>query len=62
LWGFVLGVAVDSTLMTRNIRREVAVRFPGESTLGLGFYAATRAMQLRRMRLPKPRVAKGAKI
>ena len=62
LWGFVLGVAVDSTLMTRNIRREVAVRFPGESTRGLGFYAATRAMQLRRMRLPKPRVAKGAKV
>jgi hypothetical protein len=62
LWGFVIGVAIDSVVMTRRIRREVAVRFPGESTRGLGFYAATRAMQLRRMRLPKPRVARGAKI
>jgi hypothetical protein len=62
LWVFVVGVVVDSAIMTRRIRREVSIRFPGESTKGLGFYAITRALQFRRVRLPAPRVSKGAKI
>lgn len=62
LWVFVVGVVVDSAIMTRGIRREVTIRFPGESTKGLGFYAITRALQFRRVRLPAPRVSKGAKI
>jgi hypothetical protein len=62
LWAFVVGVGADSIVLTRKIRREVAVRFPGESTRGLGFYAITRALQFRRMRLPKPRVSRGARI
>ena len=38
------------------------MRFPNESTKGLGLYAAMRAMQFRRMRVPGPRVARGAKV
>lgn len=62
LWVFVVGIVVDSVIMTRRLRTEVARRFPKESTKGLGLYAITRAMQLRRLRIPKPRVARGAKI
>jgi Protein of unknown function (DUF3043) len=62
LWLFFLAVAVDSVLMARRIRRVVASRFPGESTRGLGLYAVTRAMQIRRLRMPKPRVERGAKV
>jgi hypothetical protein len=62
LWAFFIAIIVDSVLMSRRVRREVSNRFPGEPTHGLGLYAVTRAMQLRRLRMPKPRVARGAKI
>lgn len=62
LWAFVVGIVTDSLIMTARIRREVNKRFPGESTRGLGLYAVTRAMQFRRIRLPAPRVERGAKI
>jgi hypothetical protein len=59
---FVVAVIVETTLMTRRIRADVRQRFPGESTRGLGYYAFTRAMMFRRMRMPAPRVERGAKI
>jgi len=59
---FVVAVIVETTLMTRRIRAEVRQRFPGESTRGLGYYAFSRAMMFRRMRMPKPRVERGAKV
>lgn len=62
LWLFFVAIAADSVLMTRRVRREVAARLPGEPTRGLGLYAVTRAMQIRRLRMPKPRVSRGAKI
>lgn len=62
LWAFFLAIIVDALLIGRRIRRVVGARFPGESTRGLGLYAVTRAMQLRRLRMPKPRVARGAKL
>jgi len=62
LWAFFIAIIIDSVLMARKIRREVGTRFPSESTRGLGLYAVTRAMQIRRLRMPKPRVARGAKI
>jgi hypothetical protein len=62
LWAFLVAVVVDAVLLTRRIRREVARRFPGESTKGLGLYALTRSTQFRRMRLPAPRVDRGDRI
>lgn len=62
LWVFFIAIIVDSVLMSRRVRREVSQRFPGEQTKGLGLYAVTRAMQLRRLRMPKPKVARGAKL
>ncbi len=59
---FVVAIIVDTTLMTRRIRTQVQQRFPGQPTKGLGYYAFSRAMMFRRMRMPKPRVERGAKI
>lgn len=54
--------AIDSFLMTRSLKRELAKRFPDESTQGLGFYAVTRGLQFRKLRTPKPRVRPGAAL
>lgn len=62
LYTFVLASVIDSVRTSRAIRAHVATRFPNESTKGLGLYATMRAMQFRRMRVPGPRVARGAKV
>ena len=54
-----LVVVVDSAVMWFRLRREVRRRFPDASTRGLPFYAVTRALQLRFLRLPKPQVRLG---
>ena len=59
---FVVAVVAETTLTTRRTRAQVRERFPGQSTKGLGYYAFTRAMMFRRMRMPAPRVQRGAKI
>ena len=41
------------------LSRELKRRFPDESYSGLSYYAITRAMQMKFMRLPKPRVKIG---
>ncbi|MDN5861615.1 MAG: DUF3043 domain-containing protein [Pseudonocardia sp.] len=44
--------------------RKVRDKFPAEQVggLGIGWYAFTRASQLRRLRVPKPRVERGATV
>jgi hypothetical protein len=37
-------------------------RYPGESTRGIRFYAAIRGTQMRKLRMPAPRVKRGSKI
>jgi hypothetical protein len=62
LYFFVMAALVDSLRLTRRLRREIGIRFPGESTKGLGLYAIMRATQFRRMRIPGVRVARGTKL
>ncbi len=59
-----LVMAIDAVLLARKVRSKVDVKFPSntESSWKLGTYAAGRASQLRRMRAPRPRVDRGAKI
>jgi len=52
-------VILNSRQLGRAVIREVEKRFPGESTRGLKWYAVTRSLQLRRMRIPKARVNTG---
>jgi hypothetical protein len=55
---------IEGVLLGRIVNRRVRERFPGasEAGTGLGFYAMTRATQLRRLRVPKPRVGRGEPI
>jgi hypothetical protein len=58
----ILVIVVDATLIRRSLGRLMAERLPGESTRGLTMYAVFRALQIRRFRVPAPRVHPGDKI
>jgi len=60
--GTILGTVIDTTYLIRKTRRELARRFPGENTRGAVAYTVLRSSQLRRFRLPKPQVERGAKL
>jgi Protein of unknown function (DUF3043) len=46
----------------RKVQRLALERYPGESIKGIKIYSFVRNTQLRRLRIPKPRVARGQKI
>ncbi len=46
----------------RKVLRLAQQRYPGESTRGVRLYAAMRGTQIRRMRMPSPRVKPGHKV
>ena len=51
----------ESVWIANRIKKMSNERFPDESTQGVGFYAATRSMQIRRLRMPQPRLKPGQK-
>jgi hypothetical protein len=55
-------ILVDGFLIRRALRRLIADRLPGESARGLTMYAVMRTLQIRRMRLPAPRLKPGDKF
>ena len=55
----VLIMLVEGIYIGRRIRAIAAERLPGESTQGVRIYAAMRALQIRQLRMPKPRVKPG---
>jgi len=62
LLGMFLLIIVDILTLRFRLRRELARRFPDESTKGTTFYAVSRAMQMKFMRLPKPQVKIGTTL
>ena len=58
----VLLVVLDMVVLRFRVRREMARRFPGGSTKGLTYYAITRALQMKFMRLPKAKVKIGQRL
>lgn len=58
----ILVIVAEAMLIRRGLRRLVAERLPGESARGLTTYAVMRALQIRRFRVPVPRVGPGARI
>jgi hypothetical protein len=55
-------ILVDAQVIRRSLRKLVGERLPGESTRGLTMYAVMRALQIRRFRMPAPRVQPGEKF
>jgi hypothetical protein len=58
----VVVLAVDALSLRRSLRRLMAERLPDVSSAGLTRYAVFRAIQIRRFRLPPPRVQPGEQI
>ncbi|MEP7737411.1 DUF3043 domain-containing protein [Nocardioides sp. 31GB23] len=55
-------VVMDMVLLRFRLRRELVARFPDDSHKGTTYYAITRAMQMRFMRLPKTQVKMGQSL
>lgn len=60
LFMVMLAVFVELWWVGRQVRKQLEAKFgAGNMERGVRFYAAMRALQLRRLRLPKPMVARG---
>lgn len=55
----VLIMLVEGIYVGRKARQLATERLPGESSRGIALYSAMRALQIRRMRVPKPRIKAG---
>ena len=57
-----LVIVAESVLVGGRVIKLAQQRFPGETTRGLRMYTAIRGTQIRRLRMPAPRVKPGDKI
>jgi hypothetical protein len=55
-------MVVEGYFVGRRVTALAGERFPGESTRGIKIYSAMRALQIRQLRFPKPRVKPGATV
>jgi hypothetical protein len=58
----VVVIIIDGFLIRRALRKLIAQRLPGDSARGLTMYAVMRALQIRRLRVPAPRLKPGDKF
>ncbi|MDF5758514.1 DUF3043 domain-containing protein [Spongiactinospora sp. TRM90649] len=56
-----VGVLFTSIWVSWKVKRLAAAKFPDESLRGVGFYAAMRALQIRKLRFPPPMFLPGGK-
>lgn len=56
---FILAVLLDGFFMWRGYKRVLETRLPGTPTRGLLMYGMNRMIQIRRFRIPAPRVKRG---
>ncbi|MFF3762510.1 DUF3043 domain-containing protein [Streptomyces sp. NPDC001922] len=60
LWLVVIVLIVlDSVGVAIRLKKQLRTRFPGENLRGAVPYALMRSLQMRRLRLPKPKVKRG---
>lgn len=57
----ILAIALNSVFLGTTLKRALKKRFPDENLRGAVPYALMRTLQIRRMRLPKPKVKRGEK-
>jgi hypothetical protein len=58
----VVVMVVEGIMISRGVKKLAAQRFPGESTRGITRYAIMRTLQIRRFRMPAPRIGPGGKV
>ena len=61
MYAYIASVIVDAWWMWRGLKKVLAQRFPRSSRKGLLTYAMNRTIQIRRFRMPPPRVKRGEK-
>lgn len=57
-----LGIVADSWLLGRSVQRRVTEKFGAKEAHGVRMYAVTRSLQIRRFRMPPPKVKKGEAV
>ena len=62
LLGTILLVILDLVMLRIRLRKQMALRFPEEPLKGTTYYAITRSMQMKFMRLPKAKVKIGQEL
>jgi hypothetical protein len=57
-------MVAEGVVLGMRTTKQAREKFPNEriSGLGTGWYAFTRASQIRKLRVPKPRVERGAQV
>ena len=58
----ILVLALDSVRVIRGVKKGLSQRFGADEAKGITMYALLRSWQMRRLRLPKPRVSVGDTI
>jgi hypothetical protein len=61
VYGLVLVGVADAFLMWRRTKAKIVAKFGQAPPRGSAMYAVMRAFQMRRSRLPRPQIARGAK-
>ena len=59
VYGLIILAVLDCVIMWRRLKKLIIAKF-GSSPAGGGMYAALRVFQMRRTRMPRPQVARGA--
>ncbi len=59
MYAMILAVLFDGFLLWRGFKKVLAERLPRSSTRGLLMYGMNRAIQIRRFRMPRPRIKRG---
>jgi DUF3043 family protein len=63
LWLTLLGAVItDSVVLVIRAKRRLRERFPDAGTRGTGAYVLLRSLQIRRFRIPPPRVKRGTPV
>jgi hypothetical protein len=62
MYSVMIASIIDATLLVRRVKKRAAAQFPGISLKGLNSYVILRASQIRRLRIPRPRVTRGTKL
>jgi len=63
LWAvMIVATVIDEILLVRGLRRAIRRRFSPSEVKGTTAYSVLRSTQMRRFRLPKPQIARGATL